>query len=148
VAGASAEEVRQAELALARSEAQKAKVEAELPYLLGKQPIRNEVLLKGPVQFDPQGHLYLAFDERFVLHASETATGDRADQVRKALDTPIKLDATGFPLKKLLDSLEQKAPGVHFVLASRAAREYADPVTLQLGERIPLAAVLQALEDD
>jgi hypothetical protein len=142
-ASVSADEFRLAAQAVARFEADKAKIEAELPYLLGKQPAHSIHLVFG----DQRPQQALAHDSAGNLYAYIPATGNQTDQLRKALDTPIKVEAKEVPLKDLLKVLEQKAPGVHFVMASSIAGAPLS-MTLQLSETVPLAAILQAVEDD
>jgi hypothetical protein len=162
----------QANLALAESrllkaKADLAKAEAQLPYLLGKPPLKADRTRKEAaaalqrllylseltaaqrawsektLEIDPNRRQWLiASRPRRLLGATE--------KLRKALDTPVSLDfSTKVPLRDVLNHLEDKVSGISFRVYSGGDRSSLidTPVELRLKQRVPLGAALQAIGD-
>ena len=68
-----------------------------------------------------------------------------ADKIRKALDTPVKVDFSQATPKDILDFLQEHTKG--FNLVDQVHIDKAAPVTLRLTEPVPVGAVFQFLED-
>jgi hypothetical protein len=68
-----------------------------------------------------------------------------ADKIRKALDTPVKVDFNQTTPKDILDFLQDHTKG--FNLVDQVHIDKAAPVTLRLSEPVPVGAVFQFLED-
>jgi hypothetical protein len=134
-------ELELAQQTLIRAKAKVAAIEAEMPYLIGKQPATAE----GPADVRKSYHqLYWTFLDN--EGASQAVQGTAADKLRKSLDTTIAIDvAGGAALGDVLALLEEKVPGVTFRIL--AAKDGAVSVNLRLKQEVPLGAVLQALED-
>jgi hypothetical protein len=74
-------------------------------------------------------------------------TGSMAEQLRKALDTPVKVDYKNVPFADVLKDLEKQVPGItfHNLLQRYKANP---PIDLQFKEPLSLRAALQAVQDD
>lgn len=68
-----------------------------------------------------------------------------ADKIRKALDTPVKLEFTQASPKDILDYLRDRTNG--FNLVDQAHVDKASNIDLRLTEPVPVGAVFQLLED-
>jgi hypothetical protein len=148
------EEVRQAEANLAAAKAELAKVEAELPFLigsLGKQgegkPGMSDKGLGEPRYF-AGGSSVRGF--QFGQNPpSQPVTRSVAEKLRKALETPIKVDYRDKPFTEILAHLADQVPDLSF--RNRVSELYSNGnprLTVQFKEPMPLHAVLQALEDE
>ncbi len=153
---------------LAQAKAKLAEVEAELPFLLGKQ-------LQASAVADPRQYLNLVPNVNFersrvltnvdysplnirwelqphILHSPVTLstaapTGSTTDKLRKALDTQIQLQFDNTTVGEVLEFLESKA-GVSFRASGSKEREIAGlNIRLRFKDPVALAAALQALED-
>ena len=69
-----------------------------------------------------------------------------ADKLRKALDTPVKLEFTKVGPKELLEFLEDHGPGFNLVV-DQPLLDNSSPINLKLTEPVPIGAVFQLLED-
>jgi hypothetical protein len=134
---------------LALAKAQLAELEAQMPALLGKSP-RSEKDTVGEAVF-------LSVRLR---HAEPMVTpkiaGPMAERLRKALQTPVKVDYKDMTLTDILKDLEKKAPGLSFHI--RDVPEEIQPgkgpfgtveakLNLHFDMPLPIAALLQALTD-
>jgi hypothetical protein len=145
---------------LIAAKAKLAEIEAELPYLLGKQPEQRlswqlRARLSGPLDSDVSRITVpidiVTIDRRVsVAHlesANKTVPGTIADKIRKALDTPVTVDFKDKPFPDVLKDLQQKVKGVNFQI-SKVGLEPPDEMKVTLHyEDLPLGAVLQALAD-
>jgi Protein of unknown function (DUF1549) len=69
------------------------------------------------------------------------------DKLRKALDAPITLKAENMKLKDVMDYVQDEhLRGINLVVRASSLKK--DPITIMLGEPIPLGAFLQYLEDE
>jgi hypothetical protein len=144
-----------------------AELEAEMPYLLGKQPIKM-------AEADKEALLYfrsveLAQREWMEDRARNTDAavrkgvewlkktsdggvqpirGDRAEKLRKALDAPVAVKAErGMPLGEVLDFLEDRVPGLSFrVVSGKRGEIRNEPIDLNLKD-VSVGAALQAIQD-
>jgi hypothetical protein len=73
------------------------------------------------------------------------ATGPMSERLRKALQTPVKVNYSNIPLKEAVKDLMKKAPGLSIHCAPRTDFSIG---SLSFEEPLPVSAVLQALEDD
>jgi hypothetical protein len=151
------EELEAVEQLLTAAKAKLAELEAQMPALLGKAPstadpdvrdaaVRALGLLGQNQRKDAGVHRGLAAlaEARLVV----AAEGQQADKIRKALETPITVHFKGAKLPDALKELEKKVPDLSF------HDHYTDrykvglpPITLSLDKPLPVAAVLQAVED-
>src|SRR5207302_5140223 len=79
------------------------------------------------------------------------------DKIRKALDTPVKVDFNQIPPKEILDYLQDKVKGFNLVISASiqdpGINYFAPgpaqvlPATLKLQESVPVGAIFQFLED-
>jgi hypothetical protein len=142
-------------------------IEAELPYLLGKQDAVRlsaglRLLLKSPrLELQPSTDFEAATLSEIgkaqgpgpetladVLTAASARLGPMAERIRKALDTPVTAETTGAPLAEVLGAFERHAPGVTFrILDSNGLDLSNTPINLRLNGRVPLGAALQAVQD-
>jgi hypothetical protein len=158
---ASAEEAKEAETVLARAKAALAKVEAEMPYLIGKQSAATygaEVDYFRALQLQGFGEARTHADEEvsaalalrwLAQHqaAGSVLSGPVPEKIRKALDKPISVDFKSVPFVDVLQNL-QDLTGIN--IRNQISDRYKDgnpPITLKLQE-LPLRAVLQALQDE
>ncbi len=146
-----------AKAALMAAKATLAQTEAELPYLLGKYPQASSADSKA----EQARLLYLQtiyqaqkqFDEwanSEALKGRQTASPPlptaMADKIRKALNTPVKLEVDSAPLADVLAALGDKT-GVSFHIKDTTGGISDQQVRLRLKEAVPLAAALQAIGD-
>jgi hypothetical protein len=163
----SQEEYRNAQLTLEKLKAELARVEAELPYLLGASAIRRIVTSRGewfltkPMESRPletatstqQKALEERADAKWLdeILLKETRSSQSplpagmTDKIRKALDTPVHVDFKQAKPKEILDFLQQHTKG--FNLVEQVRMDKAAPVDLHLTEPVPVGAVFQFLED-
>src|SRR5262249_39487180 len=144
------------EVVLIQEKAKLAELEAQLPYLLGS-PGKHADAVRG-LAFSPDGRLLYSTDGEGRLRVWDPATGKdvtqaaapvagtMAEKVRKALDTPASVEFTkGTPLADVLEYLQDRYDVPFRLLPSAEARKLA--TDLRIKEKVPLGAVLQALED-
>ncbi|HZU38659.1 MAG TPA: TolC family protein [Gemmataceae bacterium] len=142
---------------LIAAKAKLASLEAEVPYLMGTQPLKahgvafadldNDVRLDLAV-VDMGGGRFARVPEanlRSVVRndLAPVPTGSVPEQIRKALDTPAGGEFQNMDLGNLLDTLGDKT-GVAFVFRGDAR---SNGVNLRVNPKTPLGAVLQAIED-
>ena len=149
------EELSSAEVTLQKFKAEQARLEAELPYLLGKLPAGAERLaamaafspdVKVRWGVAPGGGTFVDRGPAGMVGAAEKPAGDgTAETIRRALDGPVRIDVKDSGLREVLDVLKGTAKGVNFLLAPSAPVDQA--ATLKLQEPIPLGAALQLIED-
>jgi hypothetical protein len=152
----SAEELAAARTAVVLAKAKLAAVEAEAPYLVGKQPQlvgeskRADTAEAVAAYREALGLLYSSLAESRHLAWSGKFTdadvrGPMGEKIRKALDRPVTLRSTDAPPDDVVRMLRQSSPDlpIHFV------KRVGDPpakVTVELRE-VPLGAALEWLED-
>jgi hypothetical protein len=157
----SQEERQLAEHALLKAKSELAKLEAEVPYLLGQLPNQTahdkaidgavrwlRLHQKGDAMSRTEGQLTRwGLEALAVAGAAPPAAIPRpmAEKIRKALDTPIKADYRNVPAGDILKHFKEKAPGVPFLV--NIGTTEGTPVTLKLDEPVPLGAAMQALGD-
>jgi hypothetical protein len=85
---------------------------------------------------------------------SSRLPADMSDKLRKALDTPVKVDFHQASQKDFVDFLQQRAKGLNIVAhvhifgkSEEGPMSGPGPVDLHLTEMVPLGAVFQFLED-
>jgi hypothetical protein len=153
----STEEVKEAEAALARAKAELAKIEAEMPYLLGKQA-------GGASAPDPSSTRFFFDQLQRSGDASDAAVarglywlalqqtpgasaGTVPEKIRKTLDKPISVNFNNVSFAELVREL-QDLTGISF--RNHVSDRYKDGnpnMTLKLQD-LPLRAVLQAIQDE
>ncbi len=147
---------------LADRKAKLAELEMELPYLLGRpsqtqSALRHLARAYQVAQVDDLATQQSAtryvsalstqrlLRSRLAQSGQEPIREPMADRIRKGLDTPVGVQYKDKPLTEVLKDLEKQVPGVPFVPHLGSHQEV--KVTVELAERVPLAAALQALED-
>jgi hypothetical protein len=143
--------------------------EAELPYLLGRQDALKALSLRGMTDAIRPGELQPLPDSEAVdlanvmskghgpgsqalvglpSVAAPSFSGSMAEQIRKALDTPVSVQADGQPLADVLAGFEKKVPGVTFRILEAPGGDIANwSPNLRFNGEVPLAAALQAIQD-
>jgi hypothetical protein len=142
--------------ALLLAKAKLADLEAELPYVLGRARLAGEGI--QTMAFSPDGKVLYTRDASGALRAWDAATGKdvtptaapvagtMAEKIRKALDTPASVEFTkGTTLAEILENLQDRYDVPFRLLPGLEARKL--PTDLRIKEKVPLGAVLQALED-
>jgi hypothetical protein len=148
------EEVDAALAALAAAKAKLAAVEAEVPYVIGKQPqladadaVRQRALYSLALM--QAAGAWEADTVQRGLAGLAGATprpvqGPIADRLRKALDAPVTLHVADTPADEVLKLLQKHEPSLHFKLGRGPG---APPkVSLELKD-VSLGAALECLED-
>jgi hypothetical protein len=153
------DELRQT-LALAKSKL--AEMEAQMPALLGKSPhsedradavrmaARLALELTGQqpnpnaLELDRLGLARVGLAE--VVAKPHKTTGPIAERLRKALQTPVKVDYKNITFDAILDDLSKKVPGLPFRRVVSGAPHYS--INLRFEKPLPISAILQALEDE
>jgi hypothetical protein len=152
----SREELGAAQTAIINAKAKLAAVEAEAPYLVGKQPQptwgwkKPDADAAEAAYRDAYRLLSSALESRrHTMTGTLTLTdaavrGPTADKIRKALDRPITLRLTDAPPDEAVRLLRQSSPDlpIHFVKGVGAPAK----VTMDLRD-VPLGAALEWLED-
>jgi hypothetical protein len=147
----SAEILSEKENQLAAAKAALAAAEADLRYLLGKQPAgtRHTVGRALNQNFleelaDPDGTvrqwLYVPNVRR-----QAAAEGPATDKIRKALDRHVSIHLKDAPIKKLLETLIEAVPDVHIQVPP--LEEHRNTKVSVQWDSISVAAVLQLVED-
>jgi hypothetical protein len=151
----SQEELDAARALLAQQKAKLAAIEAEMPYLLGKQPRRGVAAIDDDRDSDLGLDVFWQVGQRRPvrlvtelqaarwLRVKPPVAGTMADKIRKALDTPVTFEVKE-NLREVLKELQRKAPGVTIQLSAPNLEQ--EPVTLHV-EELPLGAALQAIGD-
>ncbi|HEY7426171.1 MAG TPA: TolC family protein [Gemmataceae bacterium] len=154
-------EVLDARQAVTLAKAKLAELEAQMPALLGKTAHAADAKdAEDAVSRDylrSQYERFLAGDMEttrwFKLQEQRKATGPLAERIRKALETPVAVNYKDVKFSEILKDLEKKAPGLPFHIRDLpmkgqfGAAEDAK-VTLHFDMSLPIAAILQAIEDD
>jgi len=151
--------VQAAEQTLISAKAKLAEMETQLPYLLGKQALAGKhVDWVHSVAFSPDGRLLTSVGKDSVVRVWDAVSGKEvklwdvaakpegtmAEKIRKALETPVKVDFQGTPVVEILRYLQEHTKGVNFQIAYKFPDSN---VNLSLTEKVPLGSALQALED-
>jgi hypothetical protein len=168
----SKEEYRAVESALQKAKADLARVEAELPYLLGTRSLTfslafspdGKMLAMGTsvsMAFKPTTNIDTATDpvRLWDLASGKEVTSlpaAAADKIRQALDTRIQVDFDQVQPTEILEYLRDKVKGFNLVVglygeqrpkgSTKGAGELR-PATLKLQEPVPVGAIFQFLED-
>jgi len=127
-------ELSDSRLTRVRTKLELAKAEGALMTLVGTIP--------KAASFDPTAR---ALDE-YRQPATPPATAQLPDAVRKALDTKVTVEFQDAPASDVIEHLQDLIQGVNLHLASNANIKERR-MTLRLKEKIPIAGVLQWLED-
>jgi hypothetical protein len=139
-----------------QAKAKLTEIEAELAYLAGQQPagtgkgttastaVEDRAISAGQVA------LVTAIEEE-AKAASKTPT-TMVDKLRKALQTPVKVDFQKKTPGEILKEIQPKLEGVPIRipanLQAMKLRPLEVPITVQLSEPIPLGGLFQLLEDE
>jgi hypothetical protein len=155
-AAISQEEYRAAEQAVIVAKGELETVEAEVPALLGKSPLKGSVsqgyredLLRALTANDlaqsqvAAGLRYLARQQAMAA----AAPGSVTEKIHQALETPIKVHFDNLPLPKVLQELRQSVPDIT-IRDHVTDRTNEVTITLAFKDPLPLRAVLQAIEDE
>jgi hypothetical protein len=142
--------LEEAQQALTLAKAKQAELEAQMPALLGKAARGTE----GNVTFTSDNLMSLSIDYSAGIAKGNTlslfrviphqAEGPMADKIRKALETPVKVDYKDAKLSEILKDLQKTAPGLSFRDFSGHGNHSR---TLQFEEALPVSAILQAIGD-
>ncbi len=136
----SSEELEEARQTLTLAKAKLTELEAQLPALLGKTSYN--------LDFDGADDATL----RFWLRSSykprpddaKKATGPTTDKLRKALETPIKVNYKEMSFSDVLNELQKAVPGLSFNDANPNSGAL---LTLRFAEALPVSSILQAVGD-
>jgi hypothetical protein len=152
-----AEEVRQAALVMQTAKAEVAKLEAELPYLIGKAPVdsateRGLRWLRESARAEQnaeQSHQYYALLlARAHAEWAENAKGPEADKLRAELNKRINFVCEGKSNYEALTELAKAAPGVQFQVKGGIPNAFPEGGRMLANMRdVPLGAVLEYFED-
>lgn len=122
-----------------------ARLEGELPFLIGQQP--------QVAKFWAGSHLHLKTDFSRSMAANDFSTettaaaprisGATMDNIRKALDTPVKLVYHGATLESILADFRKAAKGVNFVVNYQPLGSDYRKFNADMAEAVPLRAALQ-----
>jgi hypothetical protein len=156
----SQEELGKTELAVERAKAEVAKLEAELPYLVGKQPGAAPTMTGTPTYGDtmntpfgssmgmpgmPMGGMPMGMPGMPSGLATKPVPTNLADKVRAALDTPIKGEFRDSQPREIVEWLSTSLKGINVHLSAKVPNI---KVSIKLTESIPVGAALQWLEDE
>ncbi|HEY7327142.1 MAG TPA: hypothetical protein VH592_05870 [Gemmataceae bacterium] len=150
----------EASATLTVAKAKLAELEAQMPGLLGK--VQKSPEARAATSLDPRFLYHLDLDRDWELHLKvdpnsigvpqAKANILQGDRIRKALQTPVKVDYKDMTVTDILKDLEKKAPGLSFHIrdvprvAAKGGDEEAKP-TLHFDTPLPVASVLQAIKD-
>jgi hypothetical protein len=144
---------------VANAKARLAEVEAELPYLIGKQhlaqprielavtPFINQPEFPVPIQFDANTMARPALNLQWphVSSPPVPVAAGTAEKLRKALDSKISVNFEGQPLADVLSFFQEQIGGIAFrPMDLPEVREM--QIKLELNDQ-PLGACIQAIED-
>jgi hypothetical protein len=157
VGGVSAEEVRQAALIMQTAKAEVAKLEAELPYLIGKAPVdstteRGLRWLRQSARAEEQAELARLYYFRALgdAHAAwvEKEKGPEADKLRTELNKRINFVCEGKSYPEGLNELAKAAPGVTIQIRGGVENAFPQGGRMFANLRdVPLGAALEYFED-
>jgi hypothetical protein len=169
----STEDLQAAEAELQTAKANLAKIEAELPLLLGDKT-QDKAIEKGlewlrRYSLDTTGdQLDRATAEQWMkfMHANTVDTntafalaalaaagvkppvqGPMADRIKKALDRPIKVDFNAIGPRDALDWLLEKVEGVPFNVRLKESELSPEVLHFKFDHEVPLGAAFQAYQD-
>jgi hypothetical protein len=137
----SVEELMLAETAVLQKRADLARLEAELPLLLGQAP--GDKGNRETLRIDYLQNLKGAYE--LTLVKERPVTGSVADKLRKSLDTsiPIKFEET--TVSEMLDHFNDRLEIAFLVLLTKDQKT--QKVTLSFAKPLPAGAALQAISD-
>jgi hypothetical protein len=153
----SLEDERASEVIVQRAKADLAKVEAEAPYLLGRNPVAKGAPLSVWVDLSPTmqksawlwegdgSYRFMAGHglRGFTFESKPVMQGPMAERIRKALDTPVELKIEKVPAGDALQFLLKQ--GGDLPVVNRV--NLTEPVQLVGRDKVPLGAALQMLLD-
>jgi hypothetical protein len=154
----SAEDAAEARQALALAKGKLEELEAQLPALLGKsaheeaddRDLRAAAVLA--LKFIGQPQDSIEFNKYLFSTGVATqnkATGPMAERLRKALQTPVKVDYKEEMFALILKDLERKVDGLSFRnLFERLGPGNHPAYSIHFEEALPVSAILQALADE
>jgi hypothetical protein len=151
IGAASPEEMAKAELSAQRAKADLAKLETELPYLVGKQPGAAPTMTGTPTFGDTMNGPFgssMGMPMGGMMpggSATKPVPTNLADKVRAALDTPIKGEFRDSQPREIVEWLSTNLKGINVHLSAKVPNI---KVSLKLTESIPVGAALQWLEDE
>lgn len=141
----------EAKQALTLAKGKLEELEAQMPALLGKTTrtsdaaaMKNRVELKLLESYKPI--TITASEWEWVVRPG--ATGPMSGRIRKALQTPVKVDYKDMTFAAILNDLSKKVEGPPFRDVFTYPRDKNDKMSFRLEEALPLSAVLQALADE
>jgi hypothetical protein len=163
-------ELQIAKQQMIKFKAELARLEAELPYLLGKQSSKKDdkalvnkddkalarrlqylLYLRSVEQaqrlWDDQEIIRDPTSNKWLIGQRKLPRGTIADKLRKALDRPVTLKVEKSPLGEVLEHLQDKVQGISFhVVDGKQGHIKNHPVSVDLKE-VPLGAAIQAIQD-
>jgi multidrug efflux pump subunit AcrA (membrane-fusion protein) len=143
------EEVIQVQNALQVAQANLAKAEAELPFLLGKQPALMNVINSVEVEAEvDSGGIVRLWDIHTGKALGRPIASTMAEKIRKSLDTPIQLKLEKTPLDDVLEYVRQLIPEVNILRAEKNEDLGRRAVTARFTQPVPFGAAAQWLEDE
>ncbi|HTU20053.1 MAG TPA: hypothetical protein VMG10_18455 [Gemmataceae bacterium] len=131
----------EAKQTLALAKAKLAELEAQMPGLLGKAQASAGTRTRG-TRVRVWGRLDNV-GELVIVEASKIDI-PLAEKLRKALQTPVKVDYKDMTLDAILNDLAKKVAGASF----RVVNVNEHKTSLRFEEALPLSAALQALSDE
>jgi hypothetical protein len=143
----SAEDVNAVQKKLILAKAKLAEMEAELPYLLGRQSEFRIKLLNPKLYADALDGAQKAYEQ--WLTKGQPVRGEVGRKLRNALDLPVTVKIEkATPLQEVLEFLEDKVPGITFRIVEGKKKDIkTQPIQLNLKQRVPLGAAIQAIGD-
>lgn len=148
---------------LTAAKAKLAELEAQIPALLGKatrdedkasESFLRELTIERGRLYPLVGEAELIRTPRgelaLKLKSSQRAAGPMAEKLRKALQTPVKVDYKDMTFDAILNDLSKKVEGLSFRnLFERNSGNFPGyKMSLRFEEALPVSAILQALSDE
>ncbi len=142
------EKVVSARTAFVSATAKLAAAEAELPYVLGK--VRKPAAAEAAPQVRFRYQLGFNHDGDLDLSVAKAKVNiPHSDKLRKALQTPVKVDYKDMTFDAILKDLSKKVAGLSFRnLFSSITNSAERKLSLRFEEALPVSAILQALKDE
>lgn len=135
-------DLESAKLTLTQAKAKLTELESQMPALLGKTSHDADAAVQALQRLQRMAQ------EQFK------AQGPLTDKIRKALETPITVNYKDVKFSEVLKDLEKKASGLSFhvrdlsqELNPKTGVPAESSVTLHFDTPLPIAAILQAIED-